>query len=1127
MNIESKYYKEIINRLEFTDRKEYLRLILLGLLKTGLIGISLFILFSFVELLGNLSSLVRTILFFVFLITVLALLLFNVIVPLFKYFNVFTERNYLETAGKVGFHFPEIKDDLRNAMQLLAVKDSHLYSFFLIEAAFKSVYDKTKSIKFGSVIKFDSLKKPALNFSVSILFAALFFLLIPGLTEASGRLIQFDREFIPPARFQFEVIPGDAEITKGSSFEIEIIIYGDKPANVILFTKEDEQTEYSEFKLTADSLKDYMFEVKSVRSSFNYFVRADELESENYRIDVVDRPIIKTISFLINPPAYSKIPPFEQKDNGNITALIGSRIDISLSSTKDLSSAFIEFDDTTQVELKSDNNIAQGYFRIRKETSYRIIIRDKKNNDNQNPITYFIKPVFDEFPQIELLFPGKDISLGSDNRVSLGARISDDFGFTKLLLYYRLSRSKYEQPKEEFTSIEIPIQSSQKEVDINYVWNLTQLLPAVDDIYSYYLEVFDNDDVIGPKSAKTSVFNVRVPSLDELLTQVDKVQNEAVDELSKTLKEAEQLRKDLEKIDQDLKQDKKELTWEEKEKIEKTLDKFEELQEKMSDVRENLQKMQQELQQNDLLSKETLEKYMELQELMNELTSDEMKKAMEKFRDILEQMNRDMTQSEMQNMKIDEERFKKSIERTLNLLKRIQVEQKFDELMKRTEQINEQQQELGEQTKQSDANNQKKSEQLSKKQDEISQQLDKLSGNMEELSEKMSEIDDMPSEEMQKLLEEFREQMNEELSKQASKDIKQKQMQRAQQNQQQLSQNMEQLMEMLQQMKDQRMQQSQMQVLTDMMRILDNLLKLSQQQEELKKQSEKLDPNSSQFTENAQQQNSLKQNLNRLLQQLSDLSQKTFAVSPEMGKALGNANQKMDVSIQSMQNRNGPFAAITQGEAMKHLNEAASMLKNSMESMMQGGSGGGMMSLMQQLQQLGGQQMSLNNMTQMLQQMIQGNMTSEQLAEFQRLGQQQDLIRKSLEQLNEEAKLSGESKKIPADLENIVKQMQEVVTDMNTERLDDDLIQKQERILSKLLDAQRSINERDFEKERRSETGQRIVRQSPTELNLSSDQGKNKIKDELNRTVREGYKKDFEDLIRRYYEALQKENIEN
>jgi len=146
---------------------------------------------------------------------------------------------------------------------------------------------------------------------------------------------------------------------------------------------------------------------------------------------------------------------------------------------------------------------------------------------------------------------------------------------------------------------------------------------------------------------------------------------------------------------------------------------------------------------------------------------------------------------------------------------------------------------------------------------------------------------------------------------------------------------------------------------------------------------------------------------------------------------------------------------------------------------------------------------------------------------MQRLAQQQQLIQKSLEQLNKEAKQSGESKKIPADLENIVNQMREVVTDMNTEKLDDELIQKQEKILSKLLDAQKSINERDFEKERKSESGKNFTRNSPAELNLSNQQGKEKIKDELNRAVQEGYNKDYEDLIRKYYDALQKEKIKN
>ena len=261
------------------------------------------------------------------------------------------------------------------------------------------------------------------------------------------------------------------------------------------------------------------------------------------------------------------------------------------------------------------------------------------------------------------------------------------------------------------------------------------------------------------------------------------------------------------------------------------------------------------------------------------------------------------------------------------------------------------------------------------------------------------------------------------------------------------------------------------------------------------------------------------------MQQMSDLSQKTFAITPEMAKALGDANKSMQQAIQSMQNRNGDYASMTQGEAMKHLNEAASMLKGSMESMMQGGGKGGMMSLMQQLQQMAQQQMNVNNLTQMLQQMQNGQLTPQQQGELQRLSKQQDMIRKSMQQLNEEAKISGDSKKIPANLDEIAKQMYEVMTDMNTDKLNDKLIQKQERILSKLLDAQRSINERDFEKKRISQTGKNIVRNSPNNSNIPLDENKQEVLDELKRAVNEGYVKDYEDLIIKYYEYLQKEEI--
>lgn len=140
---------------------------------------------------------------------------------------------------------------------------------------------------------------------------------------------------------------------------------------------------------------------------------------------------------------------------------------------------------------------------------------------------------------------------------------------------------------------------------------------------------------------------------------------------------------------------------------------------------------------------------------------------------------------------------------------------------------------------------------------------------------------------------------------------------------------------------------------------------------------------------------------------------------------------------------------------------------------------------------------------------------------MQRLAQQQEMIRKSLEELNRESKMSGQSKKLPSNMDNVLKDMQEVVSDMKTQKLNDEVIQKQERILSKLLDAQRSINDRDFEKERESNSGKEIAQKSPAELNLQKS--KNRLKDELMKAVQEGYSKDYESLIRKYYEALQKD----
>jgi hypothetical protein len=1128
MGTDSKYFKEVINKLERLTKREYALFASIGLQSFLIISAAVFFSFTLLEYIGNFSSDFRTILFFVFLLFFFSTFIFLFVVPLLKHFNLFRKTDYFAAAGKVAKNFPSVKDDLLNAMQLVSGKDNSLYSTRMVDAAFSQVYNRTQKIEFEKSVSF-SKSKQLLYYTVSIVvisFALIIF--VPQLQAASGRILNFNQEFIPPAKFSFKVYPGNQQLTKGEDVEITAGVSGIAPREVYLAIKSDEQTDFVFYEMEIDSSGRYYYSQSSVRNSFGYYVTAEDVRSEEYKIEVIDRPIIKTFEVTITPPSYSRLPPVEQKDNGNITALIGSNVNLRLSSTKNLTNAEIMFGDSSVQKLVIDSEKATGNFRVRGDNSYQIALTDTNGNNNLFPITYNIKAMYDSYPSIDLISPSGSTDLNNDSRLPLLLKIADDYGFTKLLLHYRLSASKYEPAQEKFKSIEILFDKNEKESDINYVWNLSRMALGAQDVLTYYLEVFDNDVVSGPKSAKTSELTVRVPSLDEILAKADDSQNKMQDDLQETLKEAEELKKTLEKIDQDLKKDQKELTWEEKDKIEKALEKFEELQEKVESVSQELNDMKDELQENNLLSKETLEKYMELQDLMEQLTGEEMKKAMEQLQDMLKNMNRQQVQDAMQQMKMDEEKFQKSIERTLNLLKRVQIEQKVDEMLKRTENLTEKQEKLQQETSDKNLSDQNEQKDLSEKQNDISKDLERLEKEMKELADKMQSLEDMPNEEMEKLMEELSEQQNQEKSQEASKNIQQNQKQQAQQQQQQISKNMQKMNQDMQQMQESMMQQNQMQTFADMMRIMDNMITLSKQQEQLRKESQNLEPNSSSFNENADKQNNLQRNLDNILKQLSDLSQKTFAITPEMGKSLGDAKREMNKSIQAMQNRNGNMASNSQGEAMKSLNEAASLMKGSMESMMQGNGQGGMMSMMQQLGQMSQQQMGLNNMTQMLQQMQQnGQLSPGQQAEMQRLAQQQELIRKSIDQLNKEAKQTGKSKTLPGNLDNIVKEMSEVISDMNTQKLNDELVQKQERILSRMLDAQRSINERDFEKKRESNSGENIVRQSPAELNLSSEKGKDKIKDELNRAVQEGYTKDYENLIRKYYEALQKREINN
>ena len=82
------------------------------------------------------------------------------------------------------------------------------------------------------------------------------------------------------------------------------------------------------------------------------------------------------------------------------------------------------------------------------------------------------------------------------------------------------------------------------------------------------------------------------------------------------------------------------------------------------------------------------------------------------------------------------------------------------------------------------------------------------------------------------------------------------------------------------------------------------------------------------------------------------------------------------------------------------------------------------------------------------------------------------------------------------------------------------------RIHSRLLNAQHSVREREYSRKREAETGKHYLAIDPGQLPTNLGERENLLREDLLRAKREGYSKDYLELIRKYYEALSKGEVQ-
>jgi hypothetical protein len=234
-----------------------------------------------------------------------------------------------------------------------------------------------------------------------------------------------------------------------------------------------------------------------------------------------------------------------------------------------------------------------------------------------------------------------------------------------------------------------------------------------------------------------------------------------------------------------------------------------------------------------------------------------------------------------------------------------------------------------------------------------------------------------------------------------------------------------------------------------------------------------------------------------------------------------NAYQKMFAEINDAKSRPIPGYLEEIQKGINFMIFDLMQAKNNMQS--GGGGGGGMQSLMQSLQQMGEQQLMLNMMTQeMMKQMgEEGGLSQEMRNQARKIAEQEERLAENLKRV---LQTDREAQNQTSAMNQLIEELEEISRQLKQNRIDQSLLDRQQRILSRLLDAQKSIHKREFSKKRKGESGEKQDWRLPEEIKLRFDKIRREalLKQEL-----EIYPKAFRDLIREYFKKVNENAGEN
>ncbi len=259
----------------------------------------------------------------------------------------------------------------------------------------------------------------------------------------------------------------------------------------------------------------------------------------------------------------------------------------------------------------------------------------------------------------------------------------------------------------------------------------------------------------------------------------------------------------------------------------------------------------------------------------------------------------------------------------------------------------------------------------------------------------------------------------------------------------------------------------------------------------------------------------------------SDLNKLMVEAPNRIMKLLGQVDELIETmgeGLQAMEDNRAPVARRHARDSLAKTNRfvIGLLTEAQMQSSSSGGGGGSdspQPSMAEQLQKLAQEQAGLNGVTDELRRMLADRGISQQArSEMKRLGEQQAQMAERMGELAEEEKLQPEGDRLLGDLGEMGRDMERISQEIDDGLVSEETLVRQERILSRMLDARNSVRRRDFTSRRESETAGRLYDEQNGALERDPSEANNPFR--LKYQPLEQAPMEYRDLVRRYFAAL-------